>query len=75
MSNKPENCEHKELMFGSGDFYVICNHCGRYWAMIDMSTSEHRIAPDLANIGKGTYLSGKLRVELPDYCTVKYGSK
>lgn len=28
---EPKDCFHKELTFGSGGFYVICNECGTFW--------------------------------------------
>lgn len=28
----PEECFHPELTFGSGDYYIFCNRCGRKWA-------------------------------------------
>lgn len=29
---RPEkHCEHPKLYFGSGEFYIICAECGRFW--------------------------------------------
>lgn len=28
-------CKHEKLVFGSGDYYVICSDCGRFWIADD----------------------------------------
>jgi len=27
-------CDHAELTFGSGDYYIFCHACGRKWAVM-----------------------------------------
>jgi hypothetical protein len=53
-------CRHPRLNFGSGDYYLFCHDCRRWWATIEPTT--HRLAPDLANQGEGSQLSGQARV-------------
>jgi hypothetical protein len=45
-------CEHRTLYFGSGDYYLICRECNRYWRMEDNYVS---------NVGKAANLSGQDR--------------
>lgn len=49
-----DGCEHKELVFGSGDYYIFCGECGRSWIMED--NWKH-------NIGRGSQLSGEKRIK------------
>jgi hypothetical protein len=55
-------CMHRELVFFSGDHYVVCanTRCGRRWATIDY---QERVAPELSNRGGQASLSGKYRRE------------
>lgn len=63
-----ENCKHTELQFGSGDYYIFCHACGAWWACVDPSSNEYRPAPELANKGDGSQLSGQMRRE-PSHLT------
>ena len=68
---KPGDCEHENLYFGSGDYYVFCQECGAGWCRVDMMKHErcvtgnklliHQPAPEIANKGKGALLSGQHR--------------
>ena len=40
-------CQHTELQFGSGDYYLFCHACGAWWAMIDPET--HLVIPEQSN--------------------------
>ena len=31
MLQKQQECRHDKLIFGSGDYYVFCEECGRSW--------------------------------------------
>lgn len=60
MSKVPTGeCRHPNLHFGSGDYYIFCHDCGRWWCTIDPTT--HDVRPDLANLGVGSQLSGQVR--------------
>lgn len=48
-----EECLHETLYFGSGDYYLICRACSRYWRMEDHCTN---------NVGEACKLSGQDRV-------------
>ena len=54
-----EECNHPELTFGSGDYYIFCYECGAIWATT--SIQSDRIAPEESNRGKGMSLSGEKR--------------
>jgi hypothetical protein len=56
---KPEECRYPTVHFGSGDHYIFCHDCGRWWCTIDPST--HLVDPTLANRGVGGQLSGQAR--------------
>lgn len=67
-----EDCDHKTLMFGSGDYYIFCQDCGAKWMGHDGSSQEYGVSatgkpvgatPETSNKGKGAYLSGKVRHE------------
>ncbi len=47
-------CLHEEIYFGSGDYYLICEECNRYWVMED---------PYENNVGKACELSGERRTK------------
>jgi hypothetical protein len=55
-----EECEHKAIYFGSGDYYLFCHNCGARW----VCTNEVRDigSPELANKGVGCTLSGSVRI-------------
>jgi hypothetical protein len=59
--NKREECEHPEVRFASGDYYVMCTFCDARWVCCGADSDQPR--PDLANQGVGTGLSGGLRFE------------
>lgn len=56
--NRPE-CEHKTLFFGSGDYYVFCQHCDARW--VCCGSSSDLANTHLANRGVGRGLSGQVR--------------
>lgn len=56
----PEECRHLKLTFGSGDYYIFCYGCGHWWATIE--PTSHKLAPELANRGAGSQLSGEARI-------------
>lgn len=35
-----DNCEHKTLRFGSGDYYVFCTDCLTTWVKTKPGTDE-----------------------------------
>lgn len=45
-------CLHESLFFGSGDLYLICEECGRFWEMEDSYEN---------NVGEACGLSGEVR--------------
>ena len=49
-----DKCLHEELYFASGDFYLICDECNRYWRMEEQYVS---------NVGKACLLSGEKRTK------------
>ena len=57
---KFKECIHEALYFGSGDYYLICEECGRFWVMVGLEGDK----PDSthSNIGKASGLSGERRV-------------
>jgi hypothetical protein len=57
-----EKCRHPKLNFGSGDYYIFCHDCGRWWVTIE--PTSHKLAPELANQGEGSQLSGQSRVDV-----------
>lgn len=69
-----EKCDHKELWFGSGDFYIFCQNCGARWATISWQQPEYGydkdgkpigVCPEDANKGEGSRLSGTKRIKEP----------
>jgi hypothetical protein len=55
-----EPCQHKELQFNSGDYYITCHACGFRWARIHHSQPEYGhdkdgkpigCTPERANVG------------------------
>ena len=54
-----ENCEHKVLSFGSGDYYIFCANCDARW--VCTNTVKDIGSPELANKGIGCTLSGHIR--------------
>jgi hypothetical protein len=57
------DCLHTELHFGSGDYYLFCHDCGATWGMLGdfNEPTVQRLAPEKANQGKGSGLSGVIR--------------
>ena len=48
---KPQSCPHNSLIFGSGDYYVICEDCMRSWVktapgtdLADPDNLNHKVA-------------------------------
>jgi hypothetical protein len=35
-----DNCDHKRLRFGSGDYYVFCTDCITAWVKIKPGTDQ-----------------------------------
>lgn len=42
---KQTECQHKNIFFGAGAFYLICNDCQQYWQAVKKMGSED---PDFA---------------------------
>jgi len=61
MTVPADQCRHPKLNFGSGDYYIFCHDCGRWWCTIE--PANHRPSPWLANKGVGAQLSGEERSE------------
>jgi hypothetical protein len=57
-----EDCAHKLLTFGSGDYYIFCSGCGARWVFAGGEDDTH--TPGKSNKGKGSHLSGETRVAL-----------
>lgn len=36
MKPSKEDCEHRELYFGSGAFYIFCRECNECWVAADL---------------------------------------
>ncbi len=62
MFNDP-NCQHDELQFNSGDYYVTCTKCSARWG---------RLAPDRYEYGKD--VSGNPIGCCPEACTPGFRS-
>ncbi len=60
---KREDCTHRVLRFGSGDYYIFCHDCDARWVASQIGTDK--AAPELANKGKGCALSGQVRITVP----------
>ena len=37
---KQQACSHATVVFGSGDYYVMCKDCSRTWVKVGMSTDD-----------------------------------
>ena len=35
------SCQHKELQFSSGDYYILCTECSRKWATVNPERPEY----------------------------------
>jgi len=55
-----KDCEHENLMFGSGDYYIFCTECPAKWVVAGNNSDEN--SPQESNIGVGAGLSGERRV-------------
>ena len=76
MENR-QNCAHETLMFGSGDYYILCTNtkCGPRWAAVSPKQPEYGFAgqqpigacAEIANQGVGATLSGKMRTNNPQH--------
>jgi len=49
-----KECLHENIYFGSGDFYIICSDCERFWRM-------ETVYKD--NVGGAAGLSGETRIK------------
>ena len=58
-------CLHEALYFGSGDYYLICKKCNRFWAMLAIGNNQFA-GSDRHNQGAASGLSGIPRVAQPD---------
>ena len=56
-----KECIHESLYFGSGDYYLICENCGRYWVMVGPNGGDVGDST-ISNIGEAAGLSGEKRV-------------
>lgn len=54
MSEPINECLHETLYFGSGDFYLICRKCERYWRMEDRYFNNQGAAGRLSGEERGT---------------------
>lgn len=55
-----EECDHTELQFGSGDFYIFCHACGAVWTPEKGTSAVFGVDH---NAGVGSILSGQKRVK------------
>lgn len=55
-------CDHAELQFGSGDYFIFCNACGMRW-MPAYREDNPQAGQELNNQGIGSQLSGQKRVK------------
>ncbi len=39
------DCNHESVYFGSGDYYIICENCGRQW-VVRCTDSDEACADD-----------------------------
>jgi len=44
-------CQHAELRFGSGDYYIFCSGCGACWMRRGLNKQEYGTDPDGKEIG------------------------
>lgn len=55
---KQQACGHKTLVFGSGDYYVMCRDCSRTWVKAGLASDE--ADPEYVN----DTITGEERIEL-----------
>lgn len=68
------DCEHEEIQFNSGDYYIYCLGCGSKWVRHNLHDMEYTISdgraigadPSAANKGKGGGLSGHKRYKVKE---------
>lgn len=43
MSEEPKflHCQHEELVFGSGGYYIFCRNCSWMWVSKEIFTDDH----------------------------------
>jgi hypothetical protein len=61
MSLNREECQHKQIWFGSGDYYVFCHACGAKWVMHGADRPEYGEREDGTKIGGAPELSNKAK--------------
>ena len=44
---KQHACSHSTVLFGSGDYYVMCKDCSRTWVKVGLASDE--ADPDYVN--------------------------
>jgi len=44
---KQQICSHSTVLFGSGDYYVMCKDCSRTWVKVGLAKDE--ADPDYVN--------------------------
>lgn len=68
----PEQCAHKTVYFGSGDYYLFCRECNARWGRLGLGRCEYGVNargeevgcdPGQSNRGVGATLSGQDRVK------------
>jgi len=37
---KQQACSHSTVLFGSGDYYVMCKDCSRTWVKVSMASDD-----------------------------------
>jgi hypothetical protein len=56
-----EDCHHKTVYFGSGDYYIFCRDCPARWVACNLTSDQP--CPSVSNQGVGGMLSGEVREE------------
>lgn len=39
-NKKQQACSHPTIIFGSGDYYVMCRECSRTWVKVGLATDD-----------------------------------
>jgi ribosomal protein S27E len=47
MNKTKSECEHENLYFGSGDYYIFCEDCGHTW---QTQGGEHNLSAQQCNL-------------------------
>jgi hypothetical protein len=75
MTMQKIDCTHKELKFGSADYYISCGSCGALWIRGKANQREYGVgtdgepigaAPEEAGHGAAAHLSGHIRADVAE---------